>query len=525
MSKTALASSLGLSTFGLRKASLASLLLLAACGGAADPPPAHPEAPSAEVEELQADSPIVPEKLAEARAALEEGAPRKARRLAEEARRAAGQAQLRDVRAVVDEIDAYEARDIAVEVRQLAAGRQCPEAFETVAATLSRTPPPGRVLVSTLHDETEAALVACLRVDMDEALAQQDFAKARAVLEMPKVAVALRDEAWKSLADTLQGGIATSIVDELRADIAAGRYEEAAQRLEAAKQVGSLGGEGRGVVEQFQKLFEKPLLEKAEGILAQGKGDPGAALDEIDAVARLFEWELPKDLAVSRQALAIFAECRRLQCTFPNKPEQRFTYGKVEIAPPHDSSEAPVETVPSARKIHVVARGRSLSLVTHEEPSANLSLKDRLLGAKGWAAGHQLKAEDTIDWLLPGDELVGQRVFGPLREKDRNYYLGIVTAVDGNSVSVKRLSDESEVTVPRSSLRSGRLPAGTKVLAYCSNPLKMEPAVVDAEVSQPTGLPLVRIACPAEKGTAGPVREEVLGAIVSKPEWLPRRRP
>lgn len=524
MSKTALASSLGHLTFGLRKASLAPLLLLAACGGAAEPPPAHPEAPSADAEEARADSPVVAEKLAAARAALEEGAPRKARGFAEEARRAAGQAQLRDVRAVVDEIDAYEARDIAIEVRQLAAGRQCSEALDTVVAILKRTPPPGRVLVSTLHDETEPALVACLRVDLDEALSQQDFANARAILEEPRVAVALREKAWKSLADTFHAGIATSIAEALQADIASGRYEEAAQRIAQAQQAGSLGGQGRGVVEQFQQLFEKPLLEKTEAILAQGKGDPKATLDELDSLTRLLDWELPKELAVSRKALAIYAECRRLQCTLP-KPEERFTYGKVEIAPPHASAEAPIETVPSARKVYVLARGRALSLVSLEPPSANLSLKDRLLAAKGWAEGHQLKAETTIDWLLPGDELVGQRVFGPLREKDKNYYLGVVASVDGDRVSVKRLSDESEVTVSRSSLRSGRLPSGTKVLAYCTNPLKMEPAVVDEEVKKPTGLPLVRIACPGERGAAGTVREEVLGAIVSKPEWLPRRRP
>src|SRR5690606_959069 len=171
------ASFLGPWTIGFRRASLASLLLLAACGGAAEPPPEHPETPVAESEEVEPDnSELVTAKLAEARAALQDGAPRKARQVAEEARRASGQAQLRDVLAVIDEIDAYEAREIATEVRQLAAGRRCNEALETVVATLKRTPPPGRVLVNTLHDETEPALVACLRVDVDEALSQHDFA-------------------------------------------------------------------------------------------------------------------------------------------------------------------------------------------------------------------------------------------------------------------------------------------------------------------------------------------------------------
>lgn len=428
--------------------------------------------------------------------------------------------------AVVDEIDGQEARSIATEVRQLAAGRQCQDALDTVSAVLKRTPPPGRVLVKTLHDETEAALVACIRIDLDEAMAQSDFARARSVLEAPNVTVALREKAWDALAGTLHAGIAQGIAEQVRADILAGKYEEAARKLDEAKAAGKLGsGNGDGVVEQFRQMMAAPLLAKIEGVLDQGKGDPQALLAEVDAVTKLLEWELPENLATSRRALSVLAECRKLRCSV-GKPETRWTYGQSSLGLPESSQQSSGTIVSSARKLFVVARAGTLSLVTLEEPSANTPLKERLLQAAGWASTQQLKTADTIDWLLPGAELVGQQVFGPLRESDRNYYMGVVTSVEGDRAQVRRYSDEASVAVARSSLRSGRIRPGIKVLAYCANPLKMEPAVIEQEVPQSSGLPLVRIACPDEaKGVAGPKRDEVPGAIVSKAEWLPARKP
>lgn len=324
----------------------------------------------------------------------------------------------------------------------------------------------------------------------------------------------------------LHGGIAKSVAHEVRSDISAGKFEEASRKLDAARQAGNIGaGHEEGVVEQFQQLFSAPLLAKIDGVLDGGRGDAQATLVEVDSITKLLKWELPEELATARRALSILAECRRLRCTIA-KPERRWTYGSTALTPSDASQGTSFKTVPSAHKLFVVARASAFSLVTLEEPAAGMSQKQRLLQATGWAGNGQLKAEDTIDWLLPGNELVGQHVFGPLRENDKHYYLGIVASVDGERTTVKRLSDEGMVTVSRSSLRSGRIASGTKVLAYCANPLKMEPAVIDREIPQPTGLPLVRVACPGpDKATQGPTRDEVPGAIVSKAEWLPRKRP
>ena len=86
--------------------------------------------------------------------------------------------------------------------------------------------------------------------------------------------------------------------------------------------------------------------------------------------------------------------------------------------------------------------------------------------------------------------------------------------------AVKRLSDDQVVTVPRASLRSGRITPGLKVLTTCASALKLEQAVVERELPQAKGQPVVRVTCPG----AGP-KDEVLGAIISKPEWLTPRKP
>ena len=116
----------------------------------------------------------------------------------------------------------------------------------------------------------------------------------------------------------------------------------------------------------------------------------------------------------------------------------------------------------------MVARAGKLSLLATEEPTADVALKARMLGAVGWTVTDQLKKEDTSDWLLPGDELKDQRVFGPLREGQKKLYqLGFVMSVAGNDVKVKRFTDDQVVTVARNTLRVGKLAKGLKVLTSC----------------------------------------------------------
>jgi hypothetical protein len=146
-----------------------------------------------------------------------------------------------------------------------------------------------------------------------------------------------------------------------------------------------------------------------------------------------------------------------------------------------------------------------------------------MLGAVGWAPDDQLKKEDTSDWLPPGDELKGQRVFGPLREKAKLLYLGFVMEVDGADAKIKRLGEDQIVTLARTELRIGRLPKGQKVLAPCPGLPERTVAIVDHEVAPKPGsvMPQVNLLCPGADGGPGFEYDEFIGAIAVEPDWVP----
>lgn len=495
---------------------LAGSLALAACGGG-DKPPAKTGVSTAE-----AKREYVEKKLEEARAALKDGAPRKARNAAEEARNVSTGSELDRVLALVGEIDVAEAKGVAKEALALASGHQCREAIDTVATFVGRVPSPTPASLATLRASADEKLVACVRADVDEAVAKGKFSHARAMIDNPSATVSLDEASWKALSAKLHAAIASALAQQIGGDLAAGRYEAAVAKVRDAVASGEVGTEDeQGALEQIRKTVGPAQQKKVDAAIGGARADE--ALAEIDRLVKLLAWELPKELATSRSALAIWVECRKLGCTPTPKPEPRFVYGKTDVHPSDASGAGPTASLSSASKVLVVARSSAMSLVvTGEAPPAGTSLKDRLLAAAGWVPSERLETSDTADWLLPGDELVGQRVFGAFSDKDKLFHLGVVTAVSGADATVKRFSDDRLVTVPRASLRSGRVPPGTKVLTPCKNPLKVEPATVEREVPQAKGMALFHLVCVADGGTA---HDEVPGALATKPEWLPPRRP
>jgi hypothetical protein len=489
---------------------------LAACGGDGQKPP-----PKAGISTAEAKREYVAKKMDEARAALKEGAPRKARNAAEEARNVATERELGDVLAFIGEIDAYEAKEVAKEALQLVKGHQCADAMGTVASVVKRVPPPNPAFLTALRAATEEPIVACVRTDVDEAIAKGEFSHARSMIDNPSATASLGEKAWKELAAKLHASIAKALAAQIEPDLKAGRYEAAVGTIQAAVAKGEVGHDDeQGALEQIRQLVAAPQQKKMEAAI--GGPHPEAALAEIDGLVQLLKWELPKDLETTRHALAIWAECKKLDCKATPKPEPRFTYGKTEIHPSDASASAPIDAIASAEQVMVVARASSLSLVVAKDAQAGSTLKERLLAAAGWAPNDDLETTDTSDWLLPGDQLVGQRVFGPFSDKDKLYHLGVVASVDGANATVKRFSDDQLVTLPRASLRSGRVAPGTKVLTPCKSPLKIEPAKVEKEVPQSKGMPLFHLVCIADGKTA---HDEVPGALATKPEWLPPRQP
>ena len=178
-----------------RSLAVATLLVasLAACGDQAPPP----KTGGSSTGSADAKHEYVRAKLAKAKEALDAKGPRKARDLAEEARRVADAQELNQVLAFIEQIDALESKDIAKEVLSLAAGQKCAEAMDTIAAAAKKQPPPSPAFLKALHAETEEKLVLCVRTDIDGAISKGEFAFARSMIEVPSAAVALPPAAYK----------------------------------------------------------------------------------------------------------------------------------------------------------------------------------------------------------------------------------------------------------------------------------------------------------------------------------------
>ena len=496
-----------------------------ACGGgsaAKHRKAAHDARESSSKREL-ARQEYVQAQLQKAKDSLRAGHPRKARDEAEQARHAADPDELKVVLAFLGDVDRLESKGVAEEANALAAGKKCREAMDTLAEGVKRA---GRstAFLEAARKATEKSLVGCVRTDLDEAIARKDFASARGVIESPSAVVALGEATWKGLDRKLHDAMVGSLLSRTEKDVSAGRYDAAVATIAAALEAGDIGPDERdGTIESLRGIAEPRELDAVRAAIGSAT-HPEAVLAHLDATAKALSWTVSPELATSRHALAIWIEARRLGASL-GRAEARYTYGATAVHPSDASRDDAKATWPSAKKVWVLAHSGSMALVRDRAPDADATVEDRLLTADGWVRADQLMAGDTADWLLPGAELVGQRVFGPLRKGDKLYYLGVVTAADGGDASVKRLADDEIVKLPRSSLRSGRMPAGTRVMTACSSPLKLEPAKVEREVPQPRGLPLVHVVCEATVADMPIQKDEVPGAIGTMPSWLPPRRP
>jgi len=499
---------------------LPCLFVVAAC--ADPPPPEHPVVQDTAAAEKHGKFTA---KMEAAHKALAGDDPVKARALAGDARGLADLDDMVSVLAFLGEIDRYLAEASAEPARQQAAKGDCQGAMETVANAAKETP--HREFIKALHQQTEVLIVQCIKKEIDQAVASGDFTSAGASLELPTATQALRAEARESLSTKLREAVFNYVSAQIQTEIKAGKYEAAAAKVADAVSKGVLEAEDEAkTLATIQDAAAPHQLEAISAAIGLKK-KADAPLAELDALAKSLKWtKLPPELAKARSALAAWVECLKLRCSTP-KPEPRFAYGKLDLHPADSSSADATVHVPSAQKLWIVARAGKLSLLSTEEPGADVALKARMLGAVGWTVADQLKKEDTSDWLLPGDELKDQRVFGPLREGQKKLYqLGFVMSVAGSDVKVKRFTDDQVVTVARNSLRIGKLAKGLKVLTSCPGKVEQTPARVDHEVpAEARATPLVNVVCLNEDGSDGPAHDEFLGAIAVQPEWLPPPKP
>ncbi|WP_438030482.1 hypothetical protein [Sorangium sp. So ce233] len=424
-----------------------------------------------------------------------------------------------------EKLDRREAKLWAAEAGELLDQQDCDGAFTRLSARIDELK--SEAFAQEVRKLVAPQAVACANGKVDAATTAGKFAEARAFLAAAPTRNALGDAASERLSAELDATVAEALYGQVEPDVSAGRWADTVERLDAAVKRGDASEEqGRALLGRVRAAAAPRLAELAgKAVGAQGAA---ATLKQLDATIALLRWEapspgaaelpgssaLPEALDRKRAALAAWVEATRIQMKPMKKPSMRWTHGAVAIAPASSvDGEAKQRLAPST-PVWVLGQAKQHALVAAVDPGTAV-LSTALESAIGWAPLPRLAAEPTIDWLPPNDQLEGERVWGPLREKQPTLELGVVSAVRGADIVVRRLADDAEITLARKQLRSGRLAPGTRVLALCKS--ENDPATI-VDAVPPTGR-VARIQC-----EGGAQKEEPLASLRSRPDLLPPSR-
>ncbi|WP_437738055.1 hypothetical protein [Sorangium sp. So ce1335] len=424
-----------------------------------------------------------------------------------------------------EKVDRREAKQWAAEADALLEQRDCEGAFATLSARMDELK--SEAFTQEVRKLVATQAVACADGKVDAATTAGKFAEARAFLAAAPTRNALGDASAERLTAELDATIAEALYAQVEPDVEAGRWADAVGKLDAAVKRGDASEEqGRALLGRVRAAAAPRLAELAGK--AVGAQNAAATLAQLDETIALLRWEapapgvgelpgssaLPEALDRKRDALAAWVEAMRVRMTPMKRPEKRWTHGAVALAPASSiDGEAKRRLAPST-PVWVLGQAQQRALVAAVDPGTGV-LATALEAAIGWAPLPRLAAQPTVDWLPPNDQLEGERVWGPLREKQPTLELGVVSAVRGDDIVVRRLADDVEVTLKRRQLRSGRLPPGTRVLALCKS--ENEPATI-VDAVPPTGR-VARIQC-----AGGEQKDEPLASLRSRPDLLPASR-
>jgi hypothetical protein len=463
--------------------------------------------------------------LAEADDALADKNFDKARKALKKALAVGVESQRYQIEEALEKVDKKHAKLWANEVDDDFKNKNCTAALKQLKAPLEALSE-SEAFTRELRRLVGQDALTCLQESIDQKAAAGDYAGARKLAADEQVKVVLGPQASKQLAAALEATILEALKAKIDGDLKARRWEKAAEKIEAFEKKGDaapeqvealLEGVREGVAPEIAQLATRTL----------GQKDAPAALKQIDQMAKVARWAivdlstaalsagkaLPEALTKKREALAIWVEAQRLGLRAGGKPEQRWAHGKVPVHPASKADAPSNRDIAHAAKVWIIGVGRDKALVTTEDPQG-AKLAELLEKAAGWAEAHHLVREDPTDWLLPDEQLKGQRVWGPLRAGEPMWELGVVMDIAGQTATVQRLADGQNFKIPRSKLRSGRLSPGTKVLTFCV--AKDQPAVV---VEVPPANRTAKLKC-----DGGQEKEDDLASLRSKPELLPPTR-
>jgi hypothetical protein len=420
-------------------------------------------------------------------------------------------------------VDSAEADKYVPGIVEAASAGNCVQALDTAVEVIDGKK--GGKIPEYVVERSSKPLLKCM---LDKAAA--DLAVGRSFADDPRVEKTLSKAALEELRAKVAEQTVAAVQGQFDQPIRDRRWAEAKQKLDELAQKKEIGERERArILEMIRKGIAAEIAEKVKGGLEKKTGVK-PSLDEVDALVAVAGWKsggegaeaMPADVDKGRRTLALWVVCTNLKCNLVD-PKPTFAYGNLELKPADDNRGATLEKVKHATRVWRIAEGGGHTLIARRDPGKLEGVAPRVDAAAGWVPTDGLKDEDTTEWLPPGDSIVGTRVWGPLRE-GQPWELGIVTMVKGGDVGVERFSDRSIITVARSKIRFGTVTKGTKVLALCSG-VAAKPAIIEEANFRKVGDPLVKVVCLDDAGNpSGSPKEELIGGLRTKPEWLPARK-
>jgi hypothetical protein len=419
-----------------------------------------------------------------------------------------------------ERLDKKQAHMWANEVEETFKNKDCPGAFKQLHEPL-KTLADSEAFTRELRKLVGADALKCAQDMVDQKTTAGAFADARKLTKDPQIVNVLGQKVAQKLGAELEVTITEALKGQIAADLRAHKWAAAVEKIDLASKKGDASDEEVNLLLQSVREGASPEIASL-ATKELGQNDAPAALRQIDQIAKTVRWAiaepggvqtgaaLPEELAKKREALAIWVEAQHLAFKPLTKPDDRWTHGKVQVFPAAKADAPSKQDIPHGTKVWILGTAKDKALVTTVDPAGArfLQLLDKVAG---WAPAGRLVKENTSDWLVPDEQLSGQRVWAPLRPSEPLWELGVVVDVSGKEITVQRLADGQNVKLTRQKLRSGKLSPGTRVLTFCV--AKEQPAQV-VEVT-PAGRS-AKLKC-----DGGQEKEEDLASLRSKPEILP----
>lgn len=458
-------------------------------------------------------------KIDEANRAINDKRHDDARKLLHEASELAVDSQHFEIEEVTEKLDKREAKFLATQVAESLKEKDCSSVVKKLSDRIKELT--SDAFTKELRRAVSEGALKCLQNEVDDKVLAATYADARKLANMPEARAVLGQTAQKKLATEVEVTILDALRGQIDDELKAKKWALAVEKIDAAVKRGDATDEQvTALLAAVREGMAPEIIAAAQRAL--GMGDAPQALRQVDAQIRLARWELvaaddvpkdrlvPPDVARKREALAIWVEAQRVKLTMLKRPDKRWAYGKIAVAPPSKSDGPSKRDVRHGAELWVLGTTKDgRGLLAGSDPGAGpiTGMFDKVVG---WAPLNRLATEATANWVVPDDQLKGERVWAPLRKDEALWELGTVTEISGKEISVKRIADDAVVKVTRKQLRNGRLAPGTRIVALCGT--KDQPAKIAAVL--PTGS--VKIRC-----DTGEEKEDILASLRSKPDLLP----